>query len=75
MFGRLEDACAPVEITGVNFQRAEREDSRGKPGFWLERRILPLEILLVRQSDTPKPPAICMTIKRKGLREKAFVRL
>jgi len=57
MFGRLEDAWAPVEITGVNSRRAEREDRRGKPGFWLGRPIVPLEIPLVRKTNaTPLHP-------------------
>ncbi len=73
MFGRLEDGWAPVEITGVNSRRAEREDRRGKPGFWLGRPIVPLEIPLVRKTNaTPLHPR-CDRKSAEALESKGVV--
>ena len=73
MFGRLEDGWAPVEITGINSRRAECEDGRGKPGIWLERAILPLEILLVRKTNaTPLHPR-CDRKSAEALESKGVV--
>ena len=75
MFRRPEDGWAPVEITGINSRRAEREDRRGKQGFWLERPILPLEILLVRKTNaTPLHPRCdrksAEVLESKGVEER-----